>query len=87
MRQSLRFAFIILAAGTLSSCTEQFLEKGDLTSKIGQDAVISQAIPSASKTTPISQDAYIVVYKEGTSDKEVENSHINAHFRHRNRTC
>ncbi len=73
MKHSTRFAFIILAAGTLFSCTEQFLEKGDLTSKISSDAVLSQAVPSASKTTQISQDAYIVVYKEGTSDKEVEN--------------
>lgn len=73
MKQTFRYALIIFAAGTLFSCTEQFLEKGDLTNKITSDADFSATISSPSKTMQIPQDAYIVVYKEGTSDKEVEN--------------
>ena len=65
-------SLIILFSITLFGCTEQFLEKSEIAKQKDPDVIISQVNNNASKTEPVNQDAYIVVYKDSTETKEVD---------------
>lgn len=57
---------------TLFGCTEQFLEKSEIAKQKDPDIIIDQVNTSASKTTPVLEDAYIIVYKDSTEASDVE---------------
>jgi subtilisin family serine protease len=67
-----RFNSILLISMTLFGCTEQFLEKSEIAKQKDPDIIIDQVNTSASKTTPVLEDAYIIVYKDSTEASDVE---------------
>lgn len=65
-------SLIILFSIAVFGCTEQFLEKSEIAKRNDPDVIISQVNTIASKTEPVNQYAYIVVYKDSTSDEDVK---------------
>ncbi len=63
--------FFITASLLLYCCNEQFLEKGISPIKMNSSGFLSQS-PVVSFKTEGPNDAYIVVYKDQTTDKEIE---------------
>jgi subtilisin family serine protease len=69
--QRLKSILLIAAAFLLNSCSEQFLEKGLSPIQTNSSVFLSQS-PVVSSKTEVPNDAYIVVYKDQTTDKEIE---------------
>jgi subtilisin family serine protease len=62
---------LIVASLLLYSCNEQFLEKGISPMQMNSSGFLSQS-PVVSFKSEVPNDAYIVVYKDQTTDKEIE---------------
>lgn len=69
--QRLQSILLIGAAFFLYSCQEQFLEKGTSPFQTNSSELSSQS-PLLSSKTGLPYDVYIIVYKDQTTDKEIE---------------
>jgi subtilisin family serine protease len=69
--QRLKSILLIAAAFILYGCNEQFLEKGISPIQTNSSAFLSQS-PVVSSKTEVPNDAYIIVFKDQTTDKEIE---------------
>jgi subtilisin family serine protease len=69
--QRLKSILLIGAAFLLYGCNEQFLEKGVTPIQTNSSSLISQS-PMVYSKTEVPNDAYIVVYKDQTTDREIE---------------
>ena len=69
--QRLKSILFIASAFFLYGCNEQFLEKGLSPIQSNPSGLFSQS-PIASNKTEVPNDAYIVVYKDQTTDNEIE---------------
>ncbi len=69
----LKTLWCILTAFLLESCTEQFSEKGILPNQSNPNDLMLQPVNANNATkTEVPNDAYIIVYKVQTTDKELE---------------
>ena len=69
----LKTLWCILTAFLLESCTEQFSEKGILPNQSNPNDLMLQPVNANNATkTEVPNDAYIIVYKDQTTDKELE---------------
>jgi subtilisin family serine protease len=69
----LSIIFITATTILLSSCTEQFSEKGILPNQSNPNDLMLQPVNANNATkTEVPNDAYIIVYKDQTTDKELE---------------
>jgi subtilisin family serine protease len=69
--QRVKSILLIAATFLIYSCNEQFLEKGISPMQLNSSGLLSQSPIVASKTE-VPNDAYIIVYKDETTDKEIE---------------
>ncbi len=65
-------SLIIVFSLTLFGCTEHFLENSEIAKQKDPDVIIDQVNALASKTTPVLEEAYIIVYKDSTEATDVE---------------
>ena len=69
--QRLKSILLIAAAFILYGCNEQFLEKGISPLQTNSSAFLSQS-PVVSSKTEVPNDAYIIVFKDQTTDNDKE---------------
>lgn len=69
--QRLKSILLIAAAFLLYSCNEQFLEKGISPLQTNSSGFLSQS-PVVSSKTEVPNDAYIIVFKDQTTDNEID---------------